>query len=828
MQQDQGAKEKSTVISVACVAVSIATIVISIAVAVILAVTMTYSLRAADEFAESYSQNSISAALNKVNDFVTIPVDTFTMMKTGCNFGLLPKIINATNDDTRRMMYVTYLSHFQLMLFGAEFQLLYVAAGLADRSWIQCSVRNKLTYEHTCSFSNPPNNSYSFSSTYNASGLVSSRITTSSFDPRARPWYVNAPKGRGDQAIFSNVYIDATFAVPVVDVNGPLYSPDGTFLGITSITLDLRQVALFLSNMPRTENGFSALMDADGFMLGASDRGALSQTSKYNATLNGPLPAGCEQKTINGTISKLCRLTPTTYSSPILRELAKTEPGVFANDKASFTRKIKLNGDQWMVSKAPIAAKTDVLQVTINWQIVSLMPVSDVTGPIITGRNAGIAVAVVMIVVSCVACGVALYVLLHPLSVLSEMMEQAAELKDDSLGATTDKSSMREIRLIQDSFERLSAQLKKAKSFLPASLLAQLESAGEEEEEEAVQAGMTSCGTTTQDGQTVVSSNNNQRKMKGADTYSQATARTNHSTSLAAKKVISSNISLSHRGVTVAMLNLRNFHRNTMEHSSGLEASYGKLVDEYQRIAKDHRGIMDSFHGDRFTFTFNSVRPCSAHAAMAATAMLRIVSTMDHYAHGSTSVLASKVTCGVATGRCLVGNLGSDKAKRFTVIGAAFSHATVLERLCKRYPNTSILLSADTVKDSETQVGVLYLDVIDGPGNKAVPIAAAKYVKDSKHRAASMGEWMYEMDAQNSTCDYHAGNSAFLCALNGDTTGAQRHLETFKDASDESEYARGRISELIKGRRVASLGLYYDRCVLEAGTKAVWEAKSDE
>eukprot|EP00388_Colpodella_angusta_P001515 GDKJ01004792.1.p1 GENE.GDKJ01004792.1~~GDKJ01004792.1.p1 ORF type:complete len:597 (+),score=55.42 GDKJ01004792.1:160-1791(+) len=537
---------------------------------------------------------------------------------------------------------------------------------------------------------------------------------------------------------------------------------------------------------------------------------------------------GCAMFTsLANVVSKVCRPSPATYSSPILQELARKDPELFVlnNNKVTFTRKVKLSGENWMVSKAPVIAKTDIMTATIGWQIYTLMPVSDVTGPIITGRNAGIIVGVIMIVVSCVACGIALFFLLHPLSVLSDMMEQAAELKDDSLGAAMEKSNMREIRLIQDSFERLLAQLKKAKSFLPAALLAQLESTDGDEENEAdldinvTKGAATDCVTSPSNGDNATNASSRMRSpadMRGA---TERRSVASHSRVSSEKKTISSGISLANKNVTIAVLNLRGFHQHTSD-PSNLEANYGRLVDEFQRIAKDHRGILDSFHGDRFTFAFNTVRPCATHAVMAATAMLKIVAYMEQRC-ASGSMFGNKVTCGISTGKCLVGNLGSERAKRYTVIGQAFTQATVLERLCKHYPNTPILMSAETVKECDTHIGFLYMDYIKGPTTKHVPIAAAKYLKENTQRKDD--EWMYEMAVQSTRCDFHGGNSAFLSALNGDAVSATRGLAAFKVDSEEGDWVRGRVMELINNRQAADFGIFYDRCMLEVNQKT-WAA----
>eukprot|EP00743_Colponemidia_sp_Colp-15_P013986 GILK01016439.1.p1 GENE.GILK01016439.1~~GILK01016439.1.p1 ORF type:complete len:134 (-),score=13.35 GILK01016439.1:262-663(-) len=121
------------------------------------------------------------------------------------------------------------------------------------------------------------------------------------------------------------------------------------------------------------------------------------------------------------------------------------------------------------------------------------------------------------------------------------------------------------------------------------------------------------------------------------------------------------------------------------------------------------------------------------------------------------------------------------------------------------------------------------MDVIDGPGRKAVPIAAAKYLKESANSKSVAGEWMYEMALQNSTCGYQDGNKAFLSALTGDVNTAKVNLEAFKDTTEECEFVKTRILDLIKGGLSSELGLFFDRCILdvssESADKNVWKTK---
>ena len=822
-----------------------------------------------------------------------------------------------------------------------------------------------------------------------------------------------------------------------------------------------------------------------------------------------------------------CRLRPGAYAgSAALRALYASDPlffshahwGAAAGAGAVETVRRTLGGRGYMVSRAAISAGTDVIpSAALRWVMVSLTPVDDITATIVEGRNVGIAIACAMAVAACALCGAVLFVLLRPLGALAELMGRAALLRDDALlaavaaggptkagGATphtnnnnSSRSSLREVALLQRAFGDLSAQLLRAKSFLPAALLAQLEGSGDEEEaydddegdqneddcaddevinidgDQSVSSSVVSYtpyghqpaqkfsrinrvgGAANESASSSRASSvkgspqtsnlglglspsayplattarrydryqrssanerNKKRRLQADHRSNPSTAATKTSASGAWTNAdgtaVSSSLArsgvaprmreivtgggLSHRGVSVAMVNLRQFHRAALQPHSALERAYASLVEAVGAAARDHKGILDAFHGDRFTLTFNAARPCATHATMAASAVLTLIAylsdgqsffsvtgnpshiaggpraqvhiaatdahnevkaertdslpaagrclvssssapctpilntvrvgtpqaafgsppsptrdpsaVMDrtdstarvHHCHqhddksgggllgtavgdraipptvaaGVVARAPSKreappnprrardafpptlVTSGVATGRCLVGNLGSATARRFTCVGLAVTHAAALERLCRRYPNTPCLLTGAAAAECETAIGTLCMDSVPLPaapparGSRHVTIVAAKYIRPNStatavgsssvnigggssaapldllqmlavggppppvpaatgaaaptggHRAAPTldgdGEWMYELMDAAEKCGYRSGNLAFGCALAGDAEGAARHLASFTDDSEEAEHLRRTIATMLQ------------------------------
>jgi class 3 adenylate cyclase len=173
------------------------------------------------------------------------------------------------------------------------------------------------------------------------------------------------------------------------------------------------------------------------------------------------------------------------------------------------------------------------------------------------------------------------------------------------------------------------------------------------------------------------------------------------------------------RNVSVVAINFIGMHA----------AVQGRPADHLRRVlntltaavlaeASEARGVMDAFHGDHFTVTFNCVAPCAMHASRAAGAAIAIGRkvfaardvkalleqepvqqlpqlSFDHN-HGvgtapasamSNTVSILKLSAGLASGPARLGDLGCTDAKRFMTVGPVFPAAFALEHVVRRHPH---------------------------------------------------------------------------------------------------------------------------------------------
>ena len=171
--------------------------------------------------------------------------------------------------------------------------------------------------------------------------------------------------------------------------------------------------------------------------------------------------------------------------------------------------------------------------------------------------------------------------------------------------------------------------------------------------------------------------------------------------------------------VTVLAMNVRGFHAYVVNASvpSSVDTPVSTLTSAIASIAAAHKGVVDSFHGDRFVISFNAVRNNAEGPSKAARAALKIIRKCSQALEiiaaegrgrgGGRGGPARRVSdsnntkneidpridlaLGIATGRASVGSLGCDKMKRFSIIGPVYSKATALQRMASAIPSVPSL-----------------------------------------------------------------------------------------------------------------------------------------
>jgi class 3 adenylate cyclase len=207
--------------------------------------------------------------------------------------------------------------------------------------------------------------------------------------------------------------------------------------------------------------------------------------------------------------------------------------------------------------------------------------------------------------------------------------------------------------------------------------------------------------------------------------------------------------SITLKKITVVFVNILDSHTQMKADWRSLKQHQTTLLESLQVHSKKFKGVVDSFQGDHVVVTFNAVLNVASHQTKAAHFALALSET---FAAGlgspagkvaDSSTTTNPLTIGVASGECLVGNMGIEGFKRFNIVGVAFTQAMVLERLCKQFKCgvlTHSLAAATMGVDT-------YLDAVGAfemttPGGATAPtvLYSLRAVKVMANE-----EWMYDL-----------------------------------------------------------------------------------
>ncbi|WP_299968947.1 adenylate/guanylate cyclase domain-containing protein [uncultured Roseobacter sp.] len=172
-----------------------------------------------------------------------------------------------------------------------------------------------------------------------------------------------------------------------------------------------------------------------------------------------------------------------------------------------------------------------------------------------------------------------------------------------------------------------------------------------------------------------------------------------------------------------------------------------------------HKGTIDKFMGDAVMAFWNAPLDHPAHADAACRAALRMIADVEAFNterqrmaetsadHTSASgVLRMDVGIGINTGRCVVGNMGSDTRFDYTALGDPVNVASRLEGQSRTY-GAAIILGQNTARLVQHELAVLELDVVRVVG-KAVPERIFALLGGEELRQSKLfNEAMIETDA---------------------------------------------------------------------------------
>ncbi len=236
------------------------------------------------------------------------------------------------------------------------------------------------------------------------------------------------------------------------------------------------------------------------------------------------------------------------------------------------------------------------------------------------------------------------------------------------------------------------------------------------------------------------------------------------------------------RNVAVLMADIRNFTAlceiNTPEHVVAFLNGYFSCIGE---IIKKHGGTIDKFVGAEVIALFGvpeSYRYNAFRASYAALDIVDSIKTIDTSFLVFPEDFVLKVGIGIHYGKPIVGTIGSEDRKEYTVIGDDVNLASRVENLTKLY-DIEILITDAVKKDLEK--GMAETDSIDYLKEKRKVIL--RYLDKVKVKEKSVPIDLFELTSdeerfsENFLCNFDKGLYQYLM---GNFSGAQDYFRIAK------------------------------------------------
>jgi adenylate cyclase len=176
------------------------------------------------------------------------------------------------------------------------------------------------------------------------------------------------------------------------------------------------------------------------------------------------------------------------------------------------------------------------------------------------------------------------------------------------------------------------------------------------------------------------------------------------------------------RDLTILFSDVRGFtaiSESYKDDPQGLTSLMNRLLTPLTNTVIDHEGTIDKYIGDAVMAFWNAPLDVPHHelsACAAALSMLERVEVLNRErqeepASSRHRFLPFRIGIGLNTGRCVVGNLGSDLRFNYSVLGDPVNVASRLEGQTKYY-GVPIIIGSKTGEKAKEKFAILELDLI--------------------------------------------------------------------------------------------------------------------
>jgi adenylate cyclase len=179
------------------------------------------------------------------------------------------------------------------------------------------------------------------------------------------------------------------------------------------------------------------------------------------------------------------------------------------------------------------------------------------------------------------------------------------------------------------------------------------------------------------------------------------------------------------REMTILMSDVRGFtsiSESYKDDPQGLTSLMNRLLTPLTNTIVSHEGTIDKYIGDAIMGFWNAPLSVPDHELKACAAALDMIDRLEalnrerqQEAHDGRPFLPFRIGIGINTGRCVVGNLGSDLRFNYSVLGDPVNVAARLEGQTKFY-GVPIIIGSRTGEKAKEKFAILEVDLITVKG----------------------------------------------------------------------------------------------------------------
>ena len=180
----------------------------------------------------------------------------------------------------------------------------------------------------------------------------------------------------------------------------------------------------------------------------------------------------------------------------------------------------------------------------------------------------------------------------------------------------------------------------------------------------------------------------------------------------------------------------------------GLTSLMNSFLTPLTNAIIDRKGTIDKYMGDAIMAFWNAPLDDPSHelnACEAAIDMLDCVETLNRARKqeaesNSRPFIPLNIGVGINTGRCVVGNMGSDLRFDYSVLGDSVNLASRLEGQCKSY-GLPIIVGSQTANVAKDKFAVLEIDFVAVKGKKEPEVVYAIMGRDDLANSGRFQRW---------------------------------------------------------------------------------------